>query len=169
MTNYFIPVIIAIIFLVGIVKNVDIFEVFIKGAIDGLKTSISIFPVLLGIIAVISMLKSSECLTYMCKLLEPIFSIFNLPSELIPLALLRPISGSGTLSFLEQIFKNHSPDSTVGLIASVLAGSSETTFYTIAIYFGAVNISKTKYALPAALIGDFVGMIMSVISVNLLC
>ena len=169
MTNYLIPIIIAIIFLVGIIKNVDIFQVFIKGAIEGLKTSISIFPILIGIIAIISMLESSGFLNYMCKFLEPIFSIFNLPSELIPLALLRPISGSGTLSFLEQIFKSHSPDSTVGLIASVLAGSSETTFYTIAIYFGAVNISKTKYALPAALIGDFVGMIMSVISVNLLC
>lgn len=169
MTNYFIPIIIAIIFVIGIIKDIDIFQAFIQGAIDGLKTSISIFPILLGIIAIISMLEASGCLNYMCKFLEPIFSVFNLPSELIPLALLRPISGSGTLSFLEQIFKSNSPDSTVGLIASVLAGSSETTFYTIAIYFGAVNISKTKYALPAALIGDFVAMIMSVISVNLLC
>lgn len=169
MTNYFIPVIIAIIFLIGIIKGIDIFQVFISGAINGLKTSISIFPILLGIIAVISMLEASGFLTYMCKFLEPIFSIFNLPSELIPLAILRPISGSGTLSFLEQILKTNSPDSKIGLIASVLAGSSETTFYTIAIYFGAVNISKTKYALPAALIGDFVGMVMSVISVNLLC
>ena len=169
MTNYFIPIIIAIIFVIGIIKNIDIFQVFIKGAIDGLKTSMSIFPILLGIISIINMLEASGFLSYMCKFLEPIFSIFHLPSELIPLALLRPISGSGALSFLEQIFKNHSPDSTIGLIASVMAGSSETTFYTIAIYFGAVNISKTKYALPAALIGDFVAMIMSVISVNLLC
>lgn len=169
MTNYFIPIIIVIIFVIGIIKGIDIFHIFIQGAMDGLKTSMSIFPILLGIIAIISMLEASGCLNYMCKFLEPIFSIFHLPSELIPLALLRPISGSGTLSFLEQIFKNHSPDSTTGLIASVLAGSSETTFYTIAIYFGAVNISKTKYALPAALIGDFVAMIMSVISVNLLC
>lgn len=169
MTNYFIPIMIAIIFLIAIIKNIDIFQVFIIGAMNGLKTSISIFPILLGIIAIINMLEASSCLNYICKFLEPMFSIFNLPSELIPLALLRPISGSGTLSFLEQIFKSNSPDSTIGLVASVLAGSSETTFYTIAIYFGAVNISKTKYALPAALIGDFVGMIMSVISVNLLC
>ena len=105
MTNYLIPIIIAIIFLVGIIKNIDIFQVFIKGAIEGLKTSISIFPILIGIIAIISMLESSGFLNYMCKLLEPIFSIFNLPSDLIPLALLRPISGSGTLSFLEQIYR----------------------------------------------------------------
>ena len=169
MTNYFIPTIIAIIFIIGMIKGIDIFQVFIQGATNGLKTSISIFPILLGIIAIINMLEASGCLNYMCKFLEPIFSIFHLPPELIPLALLRPISGSGTLSFLEQIFKNNSPDSKIGLIASVLAGSSETTFYTIAIYFGAVNISKTKYALPAALIGDFIAMIMSVISVSLLC
>lgn len=169
MTNYFIPIIIMIIFFIGIIKGIDIFQVFIQGATNGLKTSISIFPILLGIIAIINMLEASGCLNYMCKFLEPIFSMFHLPTDLIPLALLRPISGSGTLSFLEQIFKNHSPDSKIGLIASVLAGSSETTFYTIAIYFGAVNISKTKYVLPAALIGDFVAMIMSVISVNLLC
>ncbi len=169
MTDYFIPIVIAMIFIAGVSKKIDIFHVFIEGAKDGLKISISILPVLIGIITLINMLAASGFLEYMCKILEPFFSIFNLPSELIPLALFRPISGSGSLSFLEQIFKNNSPDSKIGLIASVLMGSSETTFYTVAIYFGAVGISKTKYTLPAALIGDFVGMIMSVVSVNLIC
>lgn len=169
MTDYFIPVIIAFIFLTAIIKKVDVFKVFTDGAKDGLKTAISILPVLVGLISIIRMLNASGGLNYLCNILSPFFSLFGLPKDLIPLALLRPISGGGALSLLEQVFKVHPPDSKVGLIASVLVASSETTFYTLAVYFGAVGISKTRYAIPAAVLGDFIGMIMSVLSVNLIC
>lgn len=169
MTDFFAPTIIGLVFLCGLFKKLNIFDVFIEGAKNGLKTAVSIAPVLIGLITVINMLTSSGFIDFLCGILSPFFSVFGLPKDLIPVALLRPVSGSGTLALLEQVFASNPPDSKTGLIGSVLVAGSETTLYTLAVYFGSVGISKTKYALPCALFGDFVGMIMSVLTVQLFC
>lgn len=152
----------------GLLKKVDVFDTFLIGAKDGFDSTISILPSLVGLITAITMLKSSGALEIISKSLEPIANFLSIPKELFPLAILRPISGSGALAFIDRIFSDYGVDSLIGRVASVMMGSTETTFYTIAVYFGSVKIKNTKHAIPSALAADFTGFIMSVLSVRLL-
>lgn len=169
MSDWLIPVVIAVVLLWGVLKNVDVFSEFVAGAKEGLSTACAILPVLVGLLCLIQALVASGGMDAICTFLAPAFHLIGLPQELIPLAILRPISGSGALSMYEWILTQYSPDSSIGMIGSVLVGCSETTFYTIAVYFGAVHISKTRYAIPAALLGDFAGVLLSVWTVGLFC
>lgn len=163
-----VPLMILGIVLFGLIRKVKVYDCFLEGATEGLKCTFNIVAPLVGLVAAISMFRASGAVDMISKLLYPLLKIFAMPVEVLPLALLRPVSGSGSVAILSDIFKNCGPDSVAGNIASVMMGSTETTFYTLAVYFGAVNIKKTRHTLKSALIGDGVGIIMSVFIARIL-
>ena len=140
-------------------KKVDIFDAFLCGAKEGLKSLFGILPALVGLITAITMLRASGALECFTGLLSPITKLVSIPSEIMPLALLRPVSGSGALGIVSDILTAKGPDSMVGRIASVIMGSTETTFYTLAVYFGAVKIKNSRHTVPAALCADLTGFL----------
>jgi len=163
-----IPAIIIAILLVGAWKNVPVFDVFVEGAKDGLATTIRILPVLVGIMLGINVFKASGALDMVVMLLKPAANFFGIPEEIVPMAILRPISGSASLGLLSRQLEEYGPDSLVGKILSVMMGSTETIFYTVAVYFGAVGVKKTRGTIWIALIAGIAGMISSVIVCKLL-
>lgn len=152
----------------GLYKRISVYDAFIEGAKEGLVTVFKIFPSLLGLISSVEMLRASGILDIIINLSGKITNLVGIPAETVPLMLMRPISGSGAMAIVTDLFKNYSPDSFSGLCASVMMGSTETTFYTIAVYYGAAGIKKIRHTAKAALIADFVGMIGSVIAVRLI-
>lgn len=165
---YIMPCTIGFIIIFGLFKRVSLFDTFISGAKEGLASTFSIAPSLIGLIVAISMLKASGALDIVTSLLAPVGNLIAIPKETIPLMLLRPISGSGTLALIDSIFKSCGPDSFPGRVASVMMGSTETTFYAIAVYYGAVGIKNSRHTVPVALTADFTSFIMSVLAVRLL-
>ncbi len=166
-SSFVIPVAILLIFCYGIYKNVDVFGEFVAGAKEGVATTINVLPALIAIMTAIGMFKASGALDILTNALEPLAGFLHMPKEVTPLIILRPISGSGALVIVEDILKNLGPDSTAGRVASVMMGSTETTFYTIAVYYSAASIRKTRYTVPCALTADCVGFIMSVALVRI--
>lgn len=164
-------VIIAVIFAIifcGIVKKQNVFDLFIGGAKEGITIAVNILPALVALMVAIEMFKASGALGLIVSALAPAGKALHFPTEIVPLALMRPVSGSGSLSIFEGILKTYGPDSFIGRVASVLQGSTETTFYTLAVYYGSVGVTKTRHTLPAALSADFVGIVMSVLTVSLI-
>lgn len=166
-TAYVIPVLIAGILIFGLIKGVNVFDTFIQGAKEGLNTAVSILPALVALMVAVTMFKASGALDILSYSLAPITERIGLPKEVLPIALLRPISGSGGLAILENILAQYGPDSLIGRIASVLQGSTETTFYTIAVYYGAVGIKNTRYTVLAASAADFAGLVIGCLTVRL--
>lgn len=162
------PVIIGIIVLFGFVKDVDVFDSFVFGAKEGIASSIKILPTLIGLVMAVSMVRASGLLELLCTLAEPLTRAVNVSPEIAPLALLRPVSGSGSSAYTLSVLQKLGADSETGKIASVLSASTETTFYAIAVYFGACGYKRLKYTVPAALLGDAVTVIISVLTVKLL-
>ncbi len=158
-----VPSIILIIIVSGFCGKVRIYDAFMDGAKEGLVTVFKIFPALVGLIVSVGMLRASGTLEIITSFLKPVTSLINMPSEVVPLALMRPVSGSGALAVITDIFENYGPDSFVGRCASVMMGSTETTFYTIAVYYGSVGINKVRHTIKSALIADFTGMVLAVI------
>ena len=167
-TNYIVPDVILIILAVGLISKTDIFDVFIEGAAEGLKTTADILPALICLMTCIGMFKASGGFELICEALRPVTEFFGFPAECAPLIFIRPLSGSGALSVYDGIIAQYGADSFIGKVASTMMGSTETTFYTIAVYFGAAKIKKTRYAIPAALTGDMIGWIASAAAVRLL-
>lgn len=167
-SSYILPVTIFFIIIFGFIKKVSLFDTFLSGAKEGLKSTFSIAPSLIGLITAVTMLKASGALDIFTSFISPLTNILGLPAETVPLTLLRPVSGCGSLAIIDSIFSNVGPDSFAGKVASVMMGSTETTFYTIAVYFGAVHIKNTRHAIPAALTADLFSFLMAVISVRLL-
>ena len=167
-SGFVIPIVLLGIVVFGLIKKVNIYDAFLEGAKEGAITTFQIMPAILAVLTAIGMLKASGALTALIQLFEPVCRMIGFPAELTPLAIIRPISGSGSLAVLEQILSDYGPDSLIGRIASVMQGSTETTFYTIAVYFGAAQITKTRYTLLCALSADFAGMILSAATVRLL-
>lgn len=157
------PMVIFLIILYGVVEKKKMFDIFLKGAKDGIKIVIKIFPTLVGLFLAIGLLRNSGLLEFIINIINPILVKFQIPSEILPLAILRPISGSASIAIATDIMKSFGVDSNIGIIASVIMGSTETTLYTIAVYTSSVNIKDTKYVLPAALIADLVGITTSII------
>lgn len=157
------PLIILLIILYGVSEKNKVFDTFLKGAKEGLEIVIGLFPTLLGIFLAVGALRSSGIIELIVKVIEPVLNTLNIPAQIMPLALLRPISGSASMAVATDIMTQYGVDSKIGLIASVIMGSTETTFYTIAIYTSSVGIKKTRCVLVAALIADIVGMIASVV------
>lgn len=162
-----VPLVIACILAFGFFRKVPLFDTFVAGAKEGFSATISILPSLIGLIMAVTMFSASGALDLFSSFLAPAARLLGLPPQVMPLALIKPISGSGSTAVLTQIFRECGPDSTVGRIASVMAGSTETTFYAVAVYFGAVGIRKTRHTIPAALAGDLSACIFSALAVRL--
>lgn len=167
-SNLAMPMIILLIVIYGLKEKNKVFDTFLEGAKEGMQITISLLPTLIGLFVAIGALRSSGILDIIINLLNPILSIIDFPTELMPLAMLRPISGSSSIAVATDIMNNYGVDSPLGIMASTIMGSTETTLYTIAIYTSAVKIKKTRGVLYAALIGDFVGMIVSVVVCRIL-
>lgn len=162
------PVIIGIILLFGFLKNVDVFDTFLIGAREGIESSLKILPTLIGLITAVSVVRASGLLEIVCSFARPLTDAAGVSPELLPLALLRPISGSGSSAYTLSLLQKFGADSETGKIASVLASSTETTFYAIAVYFGACGYKRLRYTVPVALLGDVTAVVFSVLSVKLL-
>ena len=156
------PLIIFIIVFSGLSEKKRTFDIFLKGAKEGIEITIKILPTLVGLFFAIGMLRNSGTIDIIIKFLNPLLVKFNIPSEILPLAVLRPISGSGSIAIATEIMKKYGTDSLIGLITSVIMGATETTIYTIAVYTSSVIIKNTWFVLWAALIADFVGMATAV-------
>lgn len=167
MADYFIPVITAAILLWAWIKKVDIFGEFAAGVREGLATTADIAAPLIFLVTAIGLFKSSGLTDALTELLSPLLDIFGFPPECLKLAVIRPISGSGAVAVFESILREDHPDSFAGQVASVMLGSTETTFYTLAVYFGAVKVKNTRHALTASLSGDITGFIVSAAAVRL--
>lgn len=167
-SNIAMPMIILLIVIYGLKDKNKVFDTFIDGAKEGLEITLGIFPTLIGLFVAIGALRSSGILDVIVRFVTPILNIVNFPSELMPLAMLRPISGSSSIAVATDIMKNNGVDSMIGTMASVIMGSTETTLYTIAIYTTCIKVKKTRFILAAALIGDVIGIITSVVVCRLL-
>ena len=152
----------------GAVRGVVVFGAVVDGARDGIKVVLGIFPALAALLTAVYMLRASGALDALTRLLSPLFAALGLPPETAPLVLLRPVSGSGALAVGSELISRFGPDSAVGRTAAVMLGSTETTFYVIAVYFSAAGIRRTRYAVPAALCADLTGFVMSALAVRLL-
>lgn len=164
---YAVPAVVVCIVLFGFIRKVPVFDTFVAGAKEGLRSSVSILPSLIGLIMAVTMLSASGALDLLSSFLAPAAALIGLPPQAMPLALIRPVSGSGATAVLTQIFRDCGPDSFTGRVASVMSGSTETTFYAIAVYFGAVGVKKTRHTIPAALTGDLTACIVSALTVRL--
>lgn len=167
-TDLIVPLAVALITGFALFKKVDVFAAFIKGAKDGLSSAASILPALCFLMTAIGMLRQSGAIEFFTGFISPFAEKIGFPAEIIPLALLRPFSGSGAIAYYEELCQNLLPGSFPEKVASVLMGGSETTFYTVAVYYGAVGIKKGRNTVPAALAADFAAAILSVFAVNLL-
>jgi spore maturation protein B len=157
-----IPVLLVTIPLVGILRKVKVYDVFVEGAKEGFEVAVRIIPFLVGILVAIGMFRGSGAMDLLMAALRPLVARTGFPAELLPLAILRSLTGSGSLAFTTDLIKTHGPDSLIGRMAATMYGSSETTFYVLAVYFGAVGVRRTRHAVPAALIGDVVAAIAAV-------
>ena len=157
-----IPVILVTIPLIGLLRKVKVYDVFIDGAKEGFEVAVKIIPFLVGILVAIGMFRGSGAMDLLTEGLRPLLAKTIFPPELVPLAIMRTLSGSGSLAITTDLIKTYGPDSFIGRTAATMYGSSETTFYVIAVYFGAIAVKKTRHAIPAALIGDLVAAIATV-------
>ena len=158
-----IPLTIVFIVSYGIIEKIKVFDSFLEGAKDGIQIIYNIFPTLLGLFLSINILRESGVIDALTNFINPILIIFKIPSEILPLALLRPISGSASMAVATDIITSYGADSKIGLITSTIMGATETTLYTIALYTSSLKIKKTRFVLYAALLADFVGIISSVV------
>lgn len=154
--------------LYGVFRGVDVFSAMVDGVADGLRVVLKIFPPLVALLTAVYMLRASGVLDALTGLLSPMLGALGIPAETGTLMLLRPISGSGALAVASDIIATYGADSYIGRTAAVMLGSTETTFYVIAVYFGAAGIKRTRYAVPAALCADLTGFVMSALTVRLL-
>ncbi|WP_251861631.1 spore maturation protein [Clostridium sp. Marseille-Q2269] len=163
-----IPIIILLIIAYGMSKKVKVYECFVEGAKDGVNICIRIFPYLLAMMVAIAVFRESKALDCLISILRPVSNLIGLPGELVPLVLIKPLSGSGALGVFADILKQFGPDSNIGKMASIIMGSTETIFYTITVYFGAVGIKKIRHTLWAAIFADMVAIIMAILVTNIM-
>lgn len=157
-----IPMVILLIIVYGVIEKNKVYDTFIEGAKEGMQVVVNIFPTLVGIFLAVGALRSSGLIELIINIIKPIIETLRIPAEIMPLALLRPISGSASMAVATDIISKNGVDSLIGLIASTIMGSTETTLYTIALYTSAVGIKKIRFVLVAALIADITGMLISV-------
>lgn len=162
-----IPLFVLFVLIIGIKKKVDIYNTFLSGAKEGLITSFNIFPAIIAMVFAINIFLNSGIISFLLGKLSFLFDVLNIPFNILPMAILRPISGTASLAIMNDIFLNFGPDSYVGRLASVLQGCTDTTIYVIALYFGSVRITKTKHAVLTGLFADLTGIIAAFILTNL--
>lgn len=154
-----IPFVIFSFLIYGFVKKVKVYETFVEGAKEGFTIAVKIIPYLVAMLVAIGIFRASGAMDVLVAIVNPITSLIGFPAEALPMAFMRPLSGSGSLGIMTEIMKVHGPDSFIGLLVSTMYGSTETTFYVLAVYFGSVNVKKTRHAVPAGLISDAVGLL----------
>ena len=167
LSSLVVPLLLALTAAYGLGKRVDVYAALTRGAQEGLAVLLRIVPALVGLLTAVSMLRASgamECLSTLCA---PVLDLLGIPPETAPLMLVRPVSGNGALAVASDLMAVHGPDSYVGRVAAVMLGSTETTFYTVAVYFGAAGIHKTRHTIPAALTADLTGFVASALAVRL--
>lgn len=157
-----IPVLLVAIPLLAMIRKVKVYDVFVDGAKEGFDVAVKIIPFLVGILVAIGMFRASGAMDLLTGALQPLMASTGFPAELFPLAILRTLTGSGSLAMTTDLITTHGPDSLIGRMAATTYGSSETTFYVLAVYFGAISVKRTRHAVPAALIGDIVAAIATV-------
>ncbi|WP_028561339.1 spore maturation protein [Paenibacillus pinihumi] len=157
-----IPMMIVFIPLYAAFRKVPVYESFVDGAKGGFDTAIQIIPHLVGMMVAISMFRASGAMEMMVQAMRPLFDSIGIPSEVLPLGALRPLTGAGSLAYTTELIKTFGPDSMIGRIASTIQGSTDTTLYVLTVYFGAIGIRKTRYALKVGLFSDLVGFIAAV-------
>lgn len=162
-----IPVIVLIVIVYGFYKKVDIYDTFIEGAKDGLTATLTIFPYMIAMVFATNLFIKSGVIEFSLSFARTFFNILKFPVEVIPMALLRPISGSATLGILNNIYDTFGPDSYIGRLASTIQGCTDTTFYVITLYFGSVKISKIRHSLKVGLFADLVGIVASILIVSI--
>lgn len=152
----------------GLIRRRNVYAAFLDGAGEGIRVVLKLLPSLVGLIVAVEMMRASGLSDALARLLNPVTEKLSLPAELVPMMLLRPVSGSGSTALLVDLFERLGPDSYAGRLASVIAGSTETTFYAITVYYGSVGVQKTRHTLLAALAADFTAMLTSLLAVNLI-
>ena len=168
LASLLVPLLLAGVALFALHRRVDVYDALTAGAMDGLRVTVRILPALVGLLSAVWMLRASGALELAAAALEPLLLHVGLPPETVALMLVRPVSGSGALAIGAELIDRYGPDSLVGRTAAVMLGSSETTFYTIAVYFGGLGIVRTRHAVPAALCADLAGFLASAWAVRLL-
>lgn len=167
MTDYVVPILLLLTATLALRKKENAYDLLLQGAGDGLKLLASIIPALVLLLTAVTMLRASGAVELLSQFLAPVFSFFGIPPETALLVLIRPLSGSAALAVGAELMGQYGPDSLIGRTVAVMLGSTETTFYTISVYFGAAGIKKTRYTIPAALFADFVGFFMASLTVRL--
>ncbi|WP_078545981.1 spore maturation protein [Litchfieldia alkalitelluris] len=165
---YIIPVIIGFILIYGTLKKVPTYEAFVEGGKEGINIAFSIIPYLVGMLVSISIFRASGAMDFFVEFLRPALQFIGVPAEIAPLAIIRPISGTAALGMTTDLIATYGPDSFIGRLASTLQGSTDTTFYVLTVYFGAVGIKKMGDALKVGLLADLVGIIASLVIVTLI-
>ena len=158
-----IPLLLLIILITGLYKRIKVYDVFVEGAKDGITTVSKILPSLLGLLVAVGVFRASGAVEILAYMLKPMLDLFSIPKEVLPLAILRPVSGSASLALVADLLKQFGPDSIIGRISSTMMGSTETIFYTLTVYFGAIGIKNIRYTLVAALLADIVSVLVSVL------
>ena len=167
LSSLVIPLLLAGVAVYGIGRKVDIYSALTTGAGEGLTILIRILPALVGLLTAVSMFRASGAMEWFTALCAPLLEKLQIPPELTPLMLIRPVSGNGALAVGSELIATHGPDSYIGRVAAVMLGSTETTFYTIAVYFGSAGIRKTRHTIPAAIVADLAGFAASALAVRL--
>lgn len=167
LSSFVIPTLLAGVALYGLGKKVDVYAALTHGAEEGLGVLLRIIPALVGLLTAVSMFRASGAMEWLSTLCAPVLEWLGIPPEVTSLMLIRPVSGSGALAVATDLIATHGPDSYVARVAAVMLGSTETTFYTIAVYFGSAGILKTRHTIPAALVADFTGFLAAAFAVRL--
>lgn len=163
-----IPTLICLVLIYGTLKRVPVYESFIDGAKEGFGTAVKIIPHLVGMMVAISIFRESGALDYMLLILAPIFTLLHIPTDVVPLALIRPISGTGALAITADLIEHNGPDSFIGRLASTMQGSTDTTLYVLTVYFGAIGVRKIGYALKVGLCADVAGAMAAIFIVTII-
>ncbi|HEY8449095.1 MAG TPA: nucleoside recognition domain-containing protein [Bacillota bacterium] len=166
LSRWAVPLLIGLIPLYGLLRGVNIYEAFIEGAKEGLHLAARILPFMVSIFVAMGIFRGGGAMDVVVALLHPLLDRFGVPGEILPLAVIRPFSGGGALGITAELIRRFGPDSYIGRLASVMQGSTDTTFYILTFYFGSVGIKKTRHALAAGLAGDLVGFAASVVTVR---
>ena len=169
MTDYIVPCLLLLVCIAALRKKENAYDLLLSGAADGLKLLISLVPALILLLTAVTMLRASGAVEAISNFLAPVFGFFGIPPETAILVLIRPISGSAALAVGADLMAQYGVDSQIGRTVAVMLGSTETTFYTISVYFSAAGIKKTRYTIPAALIADFTGFFIASLTVKLMC
>lgn len=162
LSRWAIPMILLLVPLIGYLRGVKVYESFVEGAAEGFSTAVRIMPFLVAMMVAINVFRASGAMDVLIGVLRPVLETFNIPPELAPLAIMRPLSGSGSLGITTELLNTYGPDSLIGRTASTVLGSTDTTFYILTVYFGAIGVKNPRYSVVVGLIGDMIGFLGSI-------